>query len=70
MRRNYPKRSERPPEEHYDHVYRALPGEPYVSKIINHPRKLVIHNTCADPFNAVPEEVFVEKTCFEEEEND
>ncbi len=67
MRRNYPKRVRRDPEEHYDHVYRDIPEEPYVSRIIDHPRKLVIHNLCADPYIAVPDEIFTDRTCYDDE---
>lgn len=67
MRRNYPRRTHRDPEEYYDHIYRAMPEDPGVSRIIDHPRKMVIHNLCANPYTAVPEEIFIERTCFDEE---
>lgn len=67
MRRNYPKRVNRDPEEHYDHIYRAIPGSPETSRTIDHPRKLVIHNLCANQYTAMPEEIFFERTCFDEE---
>lgn len=62
-----PRRNYRDPEENYDHVYRAIPGEANVSRFINHPRKLVIHNTCANPWTAEVEEIFYERTCFDDE---
>ena len=66
MCRNYPRRTRRDPEEYYDHIYRAIPGSPFVSRIIDHPRKLVTHNLCADPYAAIPEEIYLERTCFDE----
>lgn len=67
MRRNYPKRVHRDPAEHYDVVYDSLPGCPHISRIIDHPRKLVTINLLANPWIAVPEEIFIERTCFDEE---
>lgn len=67
MRRNYPRNTRRDPGEHYDHIYRAMSNQPSVSMIIDHPRKLVIHNVCADPYSAEPEEIFRARTCYDDE---
>lgn len=67
MRRNYPNRVHRDPEEHYDRIYDALPDRPNVSRIIDHPRKLVTINLCANPYTALPEEVFWARTCYADE---
>lgn len=67
MRRNYPRRSHRDPIANYDVVYDALPGQPNVSRIIDHPRKLITINLTANPWTAEPEEIFYEPTCFDEE---
>ena len=65
-----PRRNYRDPEENYDHVYRAIPGEANVSRFINHPRKLVIHNTCANPYCSEPKEIPWTRTCFDEDLDD
>lgn len=62
-----PRRNYRDPEECYDTVYDAIPERPDISKIINHPRKLITINLCADPYIAQPEEVFHERTLYEDE---
>lgn len=54
MRRNHPKRAPRRRIETYEHIYRSIPERPSVSLIIDHERKLVIHNRCANLFVAVP----------------
>lgn len=56
------------PAEHYDHIYRAIPEKPETSRIIDHPRKLVIINLCANPYTAVPEAIDRERTCYDEED--
>ena len=66
----YPRRNYRDPEECYDHIYRAMPEKPAVSRIIDHPRKLVTHNSCANPYIAVPEVIDRERTCYEDDEWD
>lgn len=58
MRRNHPKRTERRNTERYEHIYRSMPDRPNVSLIIDHERKLVIHNQCANLFVAIPVEAF------------
>lgn len=58
MRRNHPKRTQRRRIETYEHIYRSIPERPSVSLIIDHERKLVIHNQCANLFVAVPLEAF------------
>lgn len=70
MRRNYPRNTRRNPEECYDHIYRAMPGRPHVNRIIHHPRKLVIHNLCADLHCSAPEEVFWARTCYDDDSDD
>ena len=60
MRRNYPKRVQRNPEEYYDHVYEPMPDEPHISRIIDHPRKLVIINPCADIWDSAPVEKYTD----------
>lgn len=70
MRRNYPRNSRRDPEEYYDHIYRYMPHKPHVSRIINHPRKLVIHNRCADPYCSEPEVIHRARTCFDDDSDD
>lgn len=67
MRRNYPKRIHRAPEEHYDVVYDNFPDRQHVSRIIDHPRKLITINLCANPYTAEPEEIFISRTCYDEE---
>ena len=67
MRRNYPKRTCRDPEEHYDKVYDSMPDRPEVSRIINHPRKLITINLAANPYLAEAVEVFREHTCYEDD---
>lgn len=57
MRRNFTIRKSSLPE-YYDTVYDYLPDMPHVSKIINHPRKLITINRSADPYYAHPMEVF------------
>lgn len=63
----YPRRNYRDPEEHYDHVYETIPERQEICKIINHPRKLVTINLCANPYTAQVEEIFRERTCYDEE---
>ena len=48
MRKNYPRGTYRDPEEHYDLVYDFYPDQQEVSRIIDHRRKLVTINNCAD----------------------
>lgn len=60
MRRNYPKRVQRNPEEYYDHIYEAMPDEPHISRIIDHPRKLVTINLCADMWDSAPVEKYTD----------
>lgn len=48
MRKNYPRAAQRNPEEFYDHVYASYPDQPDISRIIDHRRKLVTINNCAD----------------------
>lgn len=60
MRKNYPRTVRRDPEEYYDHVYECLPEYPNVSRFILHPRKLVMHNLCANPYTANSMEIFRE----------
>lgn len=67
MRRNYPKRVHRDPAECYDVIYDTMPDRQHISRIINHPRKLIIINLCANPWTAAPEEIFRERTCYEDE---
>lgn len=67
MRKNRTPRVRRDPEEHYDHIYEDMPDCPLVSRIIDHPRKLVIHNLCANPWMATVEEINWERTCYEDE---
>lgn len=67
MRRNYPRRTHRDPVENYDLVYDFFPDRQDVSRIIDHPRKLVTVNLCANPWTAEPEEVFVSRTCCGED---
>ena len=62
-----PRKNYRDPEEYYDHIYEDMPDRADVSKVIDHPRKLVIHNLCANPWTAMPEEIFYERTCYEDE---
>lgn len=66
----YPRKNHRDPEEYYDHIYRPMPDEPTISRIIDHPRKLVIHNSCANPYIAVPEEIDRERTCYDYDEEE
>lgn len=70
MRRNYPRRTHRDPAENYDVIYDNLPERQNVSCIINHPRKLITINLCANPYIAMPEEVFWERTRYEDELED
>lgn len=67
MREDFPRRTHRDPEEYYDHICRDIPEKPEISRFIDHPRKLVIHNLCANPYIAMPEENFRERTCYEDE---
>lgn len=62
MRRNYPRNSRRDPAENYDVIYDTMPDRPDVSRIIDHPRKLITVNLCADPYRAAPQEVYHEPT--------
>lgn len=64
MRRNYPKRSHRDPMEHYDVVYDTMPDRQHISRIIDHPSKLITINLCANPWTAEPKEIFRERTCY------
>lgn len=57
MRHNYTVRRSNL-AEYYDVVYDYLPDMPNVSKVINHPRKLVTINRSADPYYSRPVEVF------------
>ena len=62
-----PRRNYRDPEEYYDIEYDTIPEMQDVSRIINHPRKLVTVNLCANPYTAQVQEVFHERTCYEDE---
>lgn len=62
-----PRRNYRDPKEYYDVTYDAFPELPDVSEIINHPRKLVIVNLCANPYTAQVQEIRYERTCYEDE---
>lgn len=62
-----PRRNYRDPEECYDVVYDTIPDRPEIGRIIDHPRKLVTVNLCANPYTAQVEEVFYERTCYEDE---
>ena len=62
-----PRRNYRDPEEYYDVEYDTIPEMQDVSKIINHPRKLITINLCANPYVARVEEIFYERTCYEDE---
>ena len=66
MRKNYPRTIRRDPEEYYDHVYECFPDRPDISRFILHPRKLVMHNLCANPYAAELVEIFREDhdLCF------
>ena len=67
---NAPRRFYRDPAECYDVVYDVLPDRQEVSRIIDHPRKLITINLCANPYIAMPEEVFWERTSYEDELED
>ena len=43
--------------DYFDTEYDFLPDQPYTSKIIDHPRKLVTVNLCADPYHSEPVEI-------------
>ena len=60
MRRNH---KTRPSSlvENYDVIYDFLPDQPHVSRIIDHPRKLVTINRCADPYRSEPIEIYRER---------
>jgi hypothetical protein len=62
-----PRRNYRDPEEYYDVEYDTIPEMQDVSRIINHPRKLVTVNLCANPYTAQVQEIFYERTCYEDE---
>ena len=57
MRRNYTVRKSNL-AEYYDVEYDFLPDHPLISRIIDHPRKLITINRCADPYYAQPVDVF------------
>ena len=57
MRRNFTIRKSSM-VEYYDTVYDHIPDRPELRKIIDHTRKLVTINRCADPYYAQPVEVF------------
>ena len=59
MRHNYTIRKSNL-AEYYDVEYELIPDQPFTSKIINHPRKLITVNLCADPYRAAPQEVYHE----------
>lgn len=67
MRRNYPRRAHRDPAECYDVVYDNLPDRQNISRIIDHPRKLITINLCANPYMAEAVEIFREHTCYEDD---
>lgn len=48
--------------QNYDVIYDFLPDQPHVSRIINHPRKLIIINRSADPYYSRPREIPHERT--------
>ena len=62
-----PRRNYLDPEENYDVVYDVMPDRPEVSRIINHPRKLITVNLSANPYMAEAVEVFRERTCYEDD---
>lgn len=57
MRHNYSVRRSSL-EEYYDVEYDFMPDHPHIERVIDHPRKLVTINRCADPYYAQPVEVF------------
>lgn len=63
----YPRRNYRDPEEYYDVEYDTIPQMQDVSRIINHPRKLITVNLCANPYTDTVEEIFHERICYEDE---
>lgn len=65
-----PHRTRRDIEESYDVTYAVMPDIPHISRIIDHPRKLIIINLCADPWNAQPEEIYREPTCFDDDDEE
>ena len=65
---NAPRRFYRDPAECYDVVYDAMPDRPEVSRIIDHPRKLITINLMANAWTAMPEEIFRDRTCYDEED--
>ena len=65
---NAPRRFYRDPEECYDIIYDALPDRPEVSRIVDHPRKLITINLMADAWASAPEEIFRDRTCYDEED--
>ena len=62
----YPRKCNRDPEEYYDVVYDTVPERQDIYKIINHPRKLITVNLCANPYDSRIEEVFEERSCFKD----
>lgn len=70
MREDTPRRTRRDPEEYYDVVYDTMPDRQHISRIIDHPRKLITVNLCADPWTAEVEETFTERTCYSDELED
>lgn len=63
----YPRKNYRDPTEYYDVIYDTIPERQEISRIIDHPRKLITVNLCANPYTAQVEEVFYERTCYEDE---
>lgn len=57
MRRNYTIRKSSL-TEYYDVEYDFMPNHPNISRVIDHPRKLITINRCADLHYAEPYEVF------------
>lgn len=66
MHKNYSHRARRPIEELYDVVYDAMPDRRDVSRIIDHPRKLVTINLCAYPWAAEVVEIAHGRTCYDD----
>ena len=60
MRKNYPRAAQRNPEEYYDHIYANYPDQQDVSQIVDHRRKLVTINCCANPYIARPLDISYE----------
>lgn len=62
-----PRKNYRDQTEYYDVIYDTIPDRSEIGRIIDHPRKLVTINLCANPYTAQVEEIFYERTCYEDE---